>query len=85
MDNTVDDFWRMVWQERTQIIVMTTKLVEGEKLKCEMYWPASQSGPQRYGPFRVSLVDEQEMADIVIRKLKIWVRAYELSSLAIFS
>ena len=73
----------MVWQERAQIIVMTTKLVEGGKPKCEMYWPASQSGPKRYGPFSVSLVDEQAMADIVIRKLKIWVRAYELSTLPV--
>lgn len=32
LNSTVTDFWRMVWQARTQVIVMTTKEVERSKV-----------------------------------------------------
>lgn len=31
--NTVGDFWRMVWQERTPIIVMITNLEEKNEVR----------------------------------------------------
>ncbi|MFH4983249.1 hypothetical protein AB6A40_009958 [Gnathostoma spinigerum] len=39
LPNTVSDFWRMVWQEDSRIIVMTTKEVERGRNKCCRYWP----------------------------------------------
>ena len=33
LPGTVIDFWRMVWQENTRVIVMTTKEVERGKVK----------------------------------------------------
>ncbi|XP_044066153.1 tyrosine-protein phosphatase non-receptor type 7-like isoform X1 [Siniperca chuatsi] len=44
MLHTVADFWDMVWQERSSIIVMVTRLKENNE-KCELYWP--QPGEQR--------------------------------------
>ncbi|XP_029361655.1 tyrosine-protein phosphatase non-receptor type 7 [Echeneis naucrates] len=38
MVHTVGDFWDMVWQERSSIIVMVTRLKENNE-KCEPYWP----------------------------------------------
>ncbi|KAM4562639.1 tyrosine-protein phosphatase non-receptor type 7-like isoform 2-T5 [Odontesthes bonariensis] len=38
MLHTVGDFWDMVWQERSSIIVMVTRLKENNE-KCEPYWP----------------------------------------------
>lgn len=38
MVHTVGDFWDMVWQERSDIIVMVTRLKENNE-KCEVYWP----------------------------------------------
>nr|XP_022340849.1 uncharacterized protein LOC111135248 isoform X2 [Crassostrea virginica] len=35
---TVGDFWRMVWQERSQVIAMATKAVEDERVKVACYW-----------------------------------------------
>uniref|UniRef100_A0A8W8P0A2 protein-tyrosine-phosphatase n=1 Tax=Magallana gigas TaxID=29159 RepID=A0A8W8P0A2_MAGGI len=37
--NTVGDFWLMVWQEHVEQIVMLTNLIEGSKKKCYQYWP----------------------------------------------
>ncbi|XP_005812313.3 receptor-type tyrosine-protein phosphatase R [Xiphophorus maculatus] len=38
MVNTVNDFWQMVWQEESPVIVMITKLKEKNE-KCVLYWP----------------------------------------------
>lgn len=37
--NTVDDFWRLVWQEKAKAIVMLCGVTEQGKPKCEQYWP----------------------------------------------
>ncbi|XP_074655818.1 tyrosine-protein phosphatase non-receptor type 11-like [Tubulanus polymorphus] len=39
LQSTITDFWRMVWQENSRVIVMTTKEVERGKIKCVKYWP----------------------------------------------
>ncbi|NXR16483.1 PTPRM phosphatase, partial [Cinclus mexicanus] len=49
---TVVDFWHMVWQEKTSVIVMLTGLVEQNKIKCEQYWPEQE---QVYGNITVTL------------------------------
>ncbi|KAK2147610.1 hypothetical protein LSH36_545g04026 [Paralvinella palmiformis] len=46
LENTVIDFWKMMWQENCQIIVMTTKLVERAKKKCVKYWPNVNSSKE---------------------------------------
>ncbi|EDQ88679.1 uncharacterized protein MONBRDRAFT_25873 [Monosiga brevicollis MX1] len=38
-NSSVDDFWRMVWQQKTQCIVMVTNLEEQGRMKCLKYWP----------------------------------------------
>ncbi|OWF45753.1 Receptor-type tyrosine-protein phosphatase alpha [Mizuhopecten yessoensis] len=39
LKHTVGDFWRMIWKERSEKIVMLTELQENEKIKCVQYWP----------------------------------------------
>lgn len=36
---TVDDYWHMVYQENSRIIIMVTNEVEKAKIKCVRYWP----------------------------------------------
>jgi len=36
---TVLDFWKMIWQEDTRVIVMTTNEIERGRNKCTRYWP----------------------------------------------
>jgi protein tyrosine phosphatase len=38
MAGTIGDFWKMVWEQKSSVIVMLTKLEEGGKLKCDKYW-----------------------------------------------
>lgn len=39
--NTVDDFWRMVWQEKAHSIVMLCGKYEGQSA-CPQYWPSAK-------------------------------------------
>ncbi|XP_064490204.1 phosphatidylinositol phosphatase PTPRQ-like [Ornithodoros turicata] len=47
---TINDFWRMVWEHDVRCIVMLTQCVEGNKKKCERYWPDEE---QSYGDVNV--------------------------------
>jgi protein tyrosine phosphatase len=38
-EETVADFWWMVWQERATMIAMLNKLKENGRSKCAKYWP----------------------------------------------
>ncbi|PAV89080.1 hypothetical protein WR25_08936 [Diploscapter pachys] len=37
--STIDDFWRMIFQERIATILMLCKPVEDGRPKCNVYWP----------------------------------------------
>lgn len=37
--NTVIDFWRMVQQESSNLVVMLTTVLERGRIKCHQYWP----------------------------------------------
>ncbi|XP_052762141.1 receptor-type tyrosine-protein phosphatase kappa-like [Mya arenaria] len=60
-------FWRMVWQQKVEKIVMMTNLVEGEKTNCEQYWP--DSGEKKvYGDIEVVCRVEKVYADFIWRQ-----------------
>ncbi|XP_072235085.1 receptor-type tyrosine-protein phosphatase mu-like isoform X4 [Leuresthes tenuis] len=64
MQETMYDFWRMVWQENTAAIVMVTNLVEVGRVKCCKYWP---DDTEIYGDMKVTLIETQLLSEYVIR------------------
>uniref|UniRef100_A0A8C5HCK0 protein-tyrosine-phosphatase n=1 Tax=Gouania willdenowi TaxID=441366 RepID=A0A8C5HCK0_GOUWI len=64
MQETVRDFWRMVWQENSASIVMVTNLVEVGRVKCVRYWPDET---ELYGDIKVTLIETEPLAEYVIR------------------
>ncbi|CAB1343682.1 unnamed protein product [Coregonus sp. 'balchen'] len=66
MHDTVADFWRMVWEQKTATIVMLTNLKERKEDKCYQYWP--DQGCWMYGNVRVAVEDFTVLVDYTIRK-----------------
>uniref|UniRef100_A0A8B9QDT0 Receptor-type tyrosine-protein phosphatase eta n=1 Tax=Apteryx owenii TaxID=8824 RepID=A0A8B9QDT0_APTOW len=65
LPNTIDDFWRMIWEKNIYSIVMLTKCVEQARTKCEQYWPDKQS--MSYGDIIVTMVSEIVLPEWTIR------------------
>ncbi|XP_035185744.1 receptor-type tyrosine-protein phosphatase epsilon isoform X2 [Oxyura jamaicensis] len=63
---TVNDFWRMIWEQKSAVIVMLTNLKERKEEKCYQYWP--DQGCWTYGNIRVSVEDCIVLVDYTIRK-----------------
>lgn len=39
LENTIGDFWRMIYEKRCRIIIMVTNLRERGREQCAKYWP----------------------------------------------
>nr|AAN64298.3 CD45 protein tyrosine phosphatase receptor type C [Petromyzon marinus] len=71
LENTAGDFWQMIWEKKSSVIVMVTKCEEMGKVKCFQYWPHPDEDKRAYGDVTVTIMDEKPYADIVIRTLSI--------------
>ena len=56
---------------------MVTNLKEDKKIKCQQYW--ADSGSKDFGPFQVTLMDQQIFTDYTIRNLQVEVRQVPIS------
>ncbi|NWU30450.1 PTPRJ phosphatase, partial [Dyaphorophyia castanea] len=65
LPNTIEDFWRMIWEKSIYSIVMLTKCMEQARTKCEQYWPDEQS--KSYGDIIVTMVSEVVLPEWTIR------------------
>lgn len=68
LPNTVNDFWKMVWQHNTRVIVMTTKETERGKNKCARYWP-EEGESNEYGNIKVTNISQTSRTDYTLREL----------------
>ncbi|KAL5486722.1 hypothetical protein EMCRGX_G019239 [Ephydatia muelleri] len=67
-DETVNDFWRMVWEKRLGTIVMLTRCIENGREKCAQYW-ASTNGNHETAQFKVATISATQFADYTITSL----------------
>ncbi|XP_078741648.1 tyrosine-protein phosphatase non-receptor type 11-like, partial [Lampetra fluviatilis] len=68
---TLIDFWRMIYQEDSRVVVMTTKEVERGKNKCVRYWP--DVGVTRdFGSLRVESLREVPHSDHTQRLMRLY-------------
>ena len=67
---TRGDFYHMIWQERSLLVVMTTKVMERGKTKCARYWPEVEQ-TEEYGGYTVTNLTEETSKDYTLREFKV--------------
>lgn len=72
MDTSVNDFWRMIWEQHLELILMLTNLEEYSKTKCAKYWPDKCDGDKIFGDITVTHIQETRYSDFIVRELKIF-------------
>ncbi|XP_061175017.1 receptor-type tyrosine-protein phosphatase kappa-like isoform X4 [Saccostrea echinata] len=68
--STMNDIWRMVWEEKSKTIIMLTNPTETGKKKCEQYWPDA-SETKEYAGIKVKQVSIESLPDFSIRTFHI--------------
>ncbi|TMS39858.1 hypothetical protein L596_006321 [Steinernema carpocapsae] len=67
LPHTFADFWTMIWQERCNLIVVITNMVERGRRKCDQYWPANTKCSMQFGNYTVNLANEHINANFIHR------------------
>ncbi|KAM4624348.1 receptor-type tyrosine-protein phosphatase H-like isoform 2-T2 [Polymixia lowei] len=67
LPSTVQDFWRMIWEQGVKGVVMVTNCTEGGRTKCEQYWPLDYT-PCLYGDLLVTIRSEQREPNWTLRE-----------------
>uniref|UniRef100_S4RWA6 Tyrosine-protein phosphatase domain-containing protein n=1 Tax=Petromyzon marinus TaxID=7757 RepID=S4RWA6_PETMA len=70
LPSTCDDFWRMVWEQNSRVVVMLTQCVERGRIKCEHYWPFDEEVVD-YRGFVVRRISESALAEWTVREFQI--------------
>ncbi len=67
---TTEDFWWMVWQHKSVVIIMLTALMEtqGRRIKATQYWPERVGTSVQYGPLTVHFAHQSSLqVDLICR------------------
>ncbi|XP_050667267.1 tyrosine-protein phosphatase non-receptor type 9-like [Leptidea sinapis] len=70
LPKTFGDFWRMVWEQGSVVVVMTTRTVERGRVKCGQYWPA-EGVTDTHGAFAVTTDHVQHADDYSVAQLRL--------------
>ncbi|XP_065733981.1 tyrosine-protein phosphatase non-receptor type 13 isoform X5 [Phocoena phocoena] len=70
LPTTVGDFWQMIWEQKSTVIAMMTQEVEGEKIKCQRYWPNVLGKTTMVSTrLRLALMRVQQLKGFVVRAM----------------
>ncbi|KAF1770037.1 hypothetical protein GCK72_001854 [Caenorhabditis remanei] len=68
---TIPDFWRMVWQEKSNSIVMLCQFVETNREKCVEYFPRNANATLRFDKLIVTFEEAIVNKSVVITRLNL--------------
>jgi len=83
LPNTMNDLWRMVWQEKVPVIVCLTKLSEGDVQKAHKYWP-DDGQTMEFGNIIVYHSMTVMYSNIAVRSFTLWLQGDPLNAIEVF-
>ena len=69
--NTVGDFWRLMWEFKSKVMVMLCSLSEDGHEACHPFWPYDEGSTAKYGKITVTLQTETSYESFIQRKMLI--------------
>ncbi|KAK3587914.1 hypothetical protein CHS0354_014428 [Potamilus streckersoni] len=67
---TCVDYWQMIWEQQSTLVVMLTTKVEKGRVKCHQYWPDLYE-TQEHGQLQITCVKEEETTSFAFRELNL--------------
>jgi len=75
LPSTFLDFWKIVWEQNSRVIVMLTREMEMGRIKCHQYWPSAQQPSMDMGSIRLTYLKEElpDVADttVLVRQMRL--------------
>ncbi len=70
LPGTQDNFWQMVWENKSDVIAMMTQEVERGRVKCHKYWPEKLDVPKETSRYHLHLDNYQMLGYFHIKVIK---------------
>lgn len=72
LENTCNDFWQMIWEQRVPAVIMLNRIVENGRDKCATYFPSKIGHRVEFDDFIVELEkEERQHQNFIVRKLRL--------------
>ncbi|KAK5984834.1 Protein-tyrosine phosphatase [Trichostrongylus colubriformis] len=67
LENTCNDFWQMVWEQKVPAVIMLNKVMESGRHKCALYFPSKNERKVEFDDFTAELENEKQHHNFVVR------------------
>lgn len=71
MSTTIGDFWRMIWQTGSRVIVMVTLNIENGMIKCDTYWPTAEYREFQAGVYKLEFLQTEVLEDFKSTRIRL--------------
>lgn len=61
----------MVWEQKSYVVVMLTKVFDLVRSMCSKYWPDEVGKAEYYAPIEVTLLGEEQLAEFTMRTFRL--------------
>lgn len=70
LPTTVQAFWQMIWENKSDVISMMTQELERGRIKCHKYWPEKLGAPLNTDRYQVHLENQQFLEHFHIKVIR---------------